>query len=146
MATPAGTRLVDYDGTFFEGVKSDSDPSQLPLGYAWMTANMLNVGGLLSCRPGYKCIVTLPPGNLQGLTIFRPIDGLESLVIVIDGVVYTSQYPFTSWQQLPNVLLSSTAKQVYWALTYQSAERVGTNNGGGVASPITVIPTKAVLF
>jgi hypothetical protein len=146
---PAGTRLVDYDGTFFEGVKSDSDPSQLPVGYAWQTVNMINIGGLLSCRPGYSCVITLPDGNLQGMTLFRPIEGYEMLVVAVDGVIYVSSYPFDVWKFLPNILFSSAARKIYWASTVQSAQRIGTGVPGSsddLNSEISVIPPKAVLF
>lgn len=134
--------ISDFDGTFFQGAKSDCDPSQLPVGYAWNLINMLNVGGYLSCRPGYKCIWTLPDGNLQGLTLFRPLVGVEQLVAVVDGIIYVSPYPFTAFKQLQGVNLLSYAEQVFWASTIQSAERITED----FASAIRLIPSKSVLF
>lgn len=135
-------RLLDYDGTFFRGVKSDSDPSEVPLGYAWMTMNMLNVGGALSCRPGYRCIVTFPQGKLQGATLFRPAVGLEQIVCCIDGILYAATYPFRQFRLLPNVRMSATAKQLFWAQTVQSARRTSTD----FSATIEVIPPRNVLF
>jgi hypothetical protein len=135
-------RLLDYDGTFFRGVKSDSDPSEVPLGYAWMTMNMLNVGGALSCRPGYRCIVTFPQGKLQGATLFRPAVGLEQIVCCIDGILYAATYPFRQFRLLPNVRMSTTAKQLFWAQTVQSARRTSTD----FSATIEVIPPRNVLF
>ena len=134
--------LLDYDGTFFRGAKSDGDPAQLPLGYYWWGINVLNVGGTVGCRPGYRCIVSFPPGNLQGAAIFRPKVGVEQMVACIEGVVYVSPFPFTDWHQLPNVLFSPTAKQIFWSLTTQTARRI-TND---FASAIEVISPKAVLM
>jgi hypothetical protein len=136
------TRIIDWDGTFFKGAKSDSDPGQIPMGYYWSAINMLNVGGTLSCRPGYKCIVTLPYGKLQGAALFRPKTGLEQIVVCIDGVVYVADWPFGNFRMLDNVRMSSTAKQVFWSLTEQSATRVTTD----LASAITLIDPRAVLF
>lgn len=134
--------IQDFDGTFFQGSKSDCDPSQLPVGYAWNIINMLDVGGTLSCRPGYRCIWTLPDGNLQGLTLFRPLVGVEQLVAVVDGIIYVSPYPFVAFKQLVGVNLLSYAEQIFWASTIQSAERITED----FASAIRLIPSKSVLF
>jgi hypothetical protein len=58
-------RLIDYDGTWLSGMKSDSDPGQLPIGYYWAGVNTLNLGGAISCRPGYRCLITFPKGNCR---------------------------------------------------------------------------------
>ena len=142
MPPSPSTRIIDSDTTWLSGVKSDSDPSQIPLGYAWMAVNMLNVGGLFSCRPGYRCIVTLPDGNLQGCFLFVPREGLEQAVVVIDGKVYIANWPFTNFIVLDNVQLSPYARQVFFEQAVQSAERVDTS----FTSAIRVIPPKAVLF
>jgi hypothetical protein len=134
--------IQDFDGSFFQGSKSDCDPSQLPVGYAWNLINMLNLGGVLSCRPGYRCIYTLPDGNLQGLTLFRPLVGVEQLIAVVDGLIYVSPYPFVSFTQLRGVTLLPAAEQVFWAQTLQAAERITED----FASAIKLIPSKAVLF
>jgi len=139
---PAGERLLDFDGTFFRGAKSDSDPGQTPLGYYWSGMNLINVGGVLSCRPGYRCIVQFPAGNLQGATIFRPLVGLEQLVVAIDGVIYAADWPFKDFHILPNVQMVPHAKQVFWSLTIQAAHRITDD----FASAIEVIPPRAVLF
>lgn len=135
-------RLLDYDGNWLMGCKSDCDPSEVPLGYTWMTVNMLNPGGKLSCRPGYRCKVTLPQGKLQGAALFRPRLGLEQIVVCIDGVVYVSEFPFLNFRMLTNVLMSPTAKQVYWTQAVQSARRVTTD----FSSRIEVIEPRNVLF
>lgn len=135
-------RILDADFTFFRGCKSDGDPGQLQQGYYWMSYNMVNVGGALSCRPGYRCIVQFPKGNLQGATIFEPIVGIEQMVVCIDGVVYVSPWPFNEWKILPNVLMSPHAKQVFWCMARQSAQRLGTDLGAA----IEVIRPRAVLF
>jgi len=133
---------VDYDGTFFRGAKSDSDPGQLPLGYCFNLINMINVGGVLSTRPGYRCIIRFPEGKLQGAALFRPKVGLEQMMIAIDGVIYVADYPFSNFRFLPNVQMSPHAKQVFWALTTQSARRLSTELG----SAIEVIPPRSVMM
>lgn len=138
----ATERLIDYDGTWFRGCKSDSDPGQVPQGYCWNAINMLNIGGMLSCRPGYRCITDFPTGKLQGATIFRPKQGLEQLVVAIDGVIYVAEWPFKVFRFLPNVQMLPFAKQIYWQLATQSARRLSTE----FVSAIEVIEPREVLF
>lgn len=139
---PFGERFIDFDSTFISGVNSSMDPQQLPLGYAWNAVNMINLGGTFSCRPGHKCIAVLPDGHLQGATIFRPQVGIEQIVCAVDGLLYASAYPFLDWRKLPNVQLNPSAKQIFWALTVQGAERTSND----FASAIKVIVPKVILF
>lgn len=136
-------RIWDPDITFFRGMKSDADPGGLPLGYYWSGINVLNVGGTVGCRPGMRCLVNFPEGKLQGSTIFRPRLGLDQMVVAVDGTIYVADYPFKNFRQLPNVKMSSFAKQMFWAQTEQSAQRLTPND---VASAIEVIPPRNVLF
>lgn len=137
-----GDRLIDYDGTFFRGMKSDSDPGQLPLGYYFSGINVLNLGGTISCRPGYRCLITFPKGNLQGCAIFRPQVGLEQMMAAIDGVIYVATWPFLEFRILPNVQFSPYAAKIYWELTTQSANRLSKD----FSSAIEVIPPRVVMF
>lgn len=139
---PENPHLIDGDFHFELGMKSDSDPGTLSPGYYHSSINMLNVGGLLSCRPGYKCVSALPKGKLQGAAIFRPALGLEQILIVIDGVVYVATYPFTDFRFLPNVLFSPVAKQIYFQQATQSARRISADLG----SSIELIPPREVIF
>lgn len=139
---PPGTRLLDFDSTWPSGVRSDTDPAQTPLGYAWSAINMLNVGGMWSCRPGYKCWSTLPDGNLQGLTIFRPLVGTEIALAAVNGLIYQSTWPFTTFTQIPGLIFSPFAEQLFFEQTIQSAERLSPD----FVSAIKVIPSKAVMF
>jgi hypothetical protein len=135
-------RILDFDGTFFRGAKSDADPGQVPIGYYWMGMNVVNVGGTVSCRPGYRCIVQFPDGNLQGAAVFRPLLGLEQMVVVIDGRVYVADFPFADWRMLDNVLMDPVAKQVYWVMAEQSARREDET----LTSAIIVQDPRRVLF
>lgn len=137
MANP----FYDYDGTFFRGMKSDSDPAQLPLGYYWVGMNVINVGGIPSCRPGYRCVATLPEGKLQGGVLFRPQFGVEQIVVCISGILYVAAWPFLSFKQIPNVLMSPSAKQVFWCQTVQSVRRKTTDFASAIEAqdPRTVL-------
>jgi len=135
-------RLIDFDGTFFRGMSSNGDPGQLPLGYYWNGMNIINTGGVISCRPGHRCLVKLPKGNLQGAAVFRPRIGLEQMVVVIEGAVYVAPYPFREFTVLTNVQFLPQAKQIYFMQTVQSAQRLNNT----FSSAIEVINPRAVLF
>lgn len=139
----AGERLLDFDSSFIKGVNSSFDPSQLPLGYVWNAINTINIAGVISCRPGHRCIIKMPKGNLQGSAIFRPQVGLEQLLIAIDGVIYVADYPFTNFRFLDNVLFTAEAKQIFFTQTTQSARRLVD---GDLASAIEVISPRNVIF
>lgn len=134
--------ILDIDTTFFSGMKSDCPPDIVPLGGYWSSINTINVGGVLSCRPGYRCITELPAGKLQGASLFRPRVGLDQMVIVIAGLVYVAPFPFTNFRLLENLLFSPFAKQIFFALAEQSANRLS----GDLASAIELIDTRRVLF
>lgn len=136
-------KLLDFDSSFIRGSNSSMEPTQLPIGYLWDCINMIIVAGVPSCRPGYRCIAQMPRGNLQGCAIFRPLLGMEQIMIAIDGVIHVATFPFTEFKTLPNVLFSSTAKQVFFKQAIQSAQR---NTPGSLSSAITVIPPRAVMM
>ena len=140
---PAPERIPDYDGTFVGGAVSSTDVSTIPLGsYDW-SMNMVHRGGVLMVRPGYKCLVTLPEGNLQGATVFRPKAGLEQMVVVIDGNVWISDYPFNGdFKLMPNVLMSPDAPQMYFQTCEQSVQRIDPT----VDSAIEFITPRNVLI
>lgn len=135
-------RIEDFDALWLKGCKSDTDPGVLPRGYFWLAVNMLNEAGVLTCRPGMRCVVKLPEGKLQGGALFRPKVGLEEMVVVVDGHVYVSPYPFTSWRMLDNLHFLPHAKQIYFCLTEQSVQRITTD----LESALEVIEPKAVLI
>lgn len=135
-------RFEDWDGLWIRGCKSDADPGTLARGYYWMAVNMLNEGGVLTARPGHRCIVKLPPGNLQGAALFRPKVGLEEMVVVIEGHVYVSPWPFEVWTLLDAIQFVPHAKQIYFELAEQSAERITQD----LDSAIQIIEPKSVLM
>jgi hypothetical protein len=137
-----GERLLDIDSTFFLGCDSSLDPNQTRLGGYWHGINCVNVGGQVSCRPGYKCIVQLPQGKLQGATLFRPALGFEQMIVAVDGAIYVAEYPFKNFRLLTNVQFLPYAKQIFWQQAVQSAERRTADQN----SAIDVIEPRQVLF
>lgn len=135
-------QILDYDGTFFRGAKSDMDPSQIPVGYYFGGFNVINQGGMLGCRPGYDCVIEFPEGNLQGGGFFRPKVGLEQVVVAVDGKIYVAEFPFTDFRQLSELQFSPSAKQLFFEMTEQSAKRRTADQ----ASAIDIIAPKAVMM
>lgn len=117
-------RIFDYDGTFIQGMVSSTDVGAIPMGaYDW-SMNMVHRGGVLMCRPGYKCLVTMPRGRLQGAAIYSPKAGIEQVLVVIDGVLFVADWPFVGpFRQVTTVLFSPDAPQVYFQMTEQSVAR-----------------------
>lgn len=117
------------DGIFVGGENSDLHPVFLsPTEYA-RAMNMVNRGGSLQCRPGYRCLSAWPSGRLQGFTIFRPRVGEPILVFAVAGRVYTSLHPFKEYRQLEDLSFSETARQVYFA---QATQAVQQNSDGSL--------------
>lgn len=120
--------IRDFDTKWVNGARSQEDPGSLAVGTYWMTMNMLSVGGVLSCRPGYRCQLSLPDGPLQGGFIFRPRMGFEQMLVVIAGLAYVADYPFTEFRVLEKVRFSTTASQVWFSGPCdQAARRTSTN-------------------
>lgn len=106
--------------TFVLGVNSSLDPASLPKTAASRAMNMLNRGGIFQCRPGYRCLMALPEGHLQGFGVFRPKIGRETLLFGVAGRLYVSEYPFKEYRQLAGIEFSETARQLYFQMVEQS--------------------------
>jgi hypothetical protein len=100
MAYPANARVPVQDRFWVGGCNTLSFPTDLAQGAYYWGENIVNRGGVIQTRPGRRLLFTLPGKLAQGLTIYRPFRQKEQLVWAIDGSVYWSEYPFTSYQQL----------------------------------------------
>ena len=123
-------KIQDGDLLFPLGVDSGTDPTGLAPGFYSRGMNVVNRGGIIQCRPGYRCLLVLPEGELQGFATLRPKRGPETLVFAVAGKIYTSQYPFDTATQLQGVEFSTTAEQIF----FKQVEQVVTNNPDGSIS------------
>lgn len=121
MAT--ATFLEDGDISFEVGVDSNSHPIKLPPGKYARGENIVNRGGIVQCRPGYRCLTALSAGRLQGFTLFKPKVGAEQLVFMVDGLLYVADFPFNTARPLGDVLFASSARQAFFALVEKSVEQ-----------------------
>lgn len=113
---------VDGDDSFVLGMDGYTRPTKLQPGEYVMGMNVINRGGLVQTRPGSKSLFDMPDGNLQGVTLFKPSNGIPNLVFAVDGKVYASPSPFTSYTQLPNIQFSPYSKYVTWASCVKSTD------------------------
>src|SRR6185369_4221539 len=96
---------------------------KLPPGKYARGENIVNRGGIVQCRPGYRCLTALAPGRLQGFAKFKPKVGAKQLVFMVDGLLYVSDPPFTSARRLSDVTFLPEARQAYFALVEQSVQQ-----------------------
>lgn len=116
-------KIIEGDMTFLGGANSSLDPSELPPGFYARGENIVNRGGILQCRPGYRCKLVLPPGRLQGLKVFKPKIGPETLLLAVAGLIYLSEFPYRTYRQIPGIKFSETARQIFFEQCEQSIER-----------------------
>lgn len=112
--------IPDGDTDFSLGMDSNSHPDKLPAARYARGENVVNRGGIVQCRPGYRCLMALPEGNLQGFFIFRPKTGPEVLLFAVEGLLYKSDFPFNEFSQVTGVEFSPTARQMFWQQVEQS--------------------------
>ena len=115
-------RLLDGDSHLRRGMNS-LNPLDLVAGFYATSVNMLNRGGVLQTRPGYRWMTTLPDGLLQGFTVFRPLNAPPQFILVIEGLVYRSYFPFEDYVQVEGVFLSPTLPRVYFCQAIRSVRR-----------------------
>lgn len=115
-------RSTDGELNFALGQDSQQDPVKLLPGQYCRGINIVNRGGIAQCRPGYRCKMALPEGNLQGASFFTPKLGNPVMLIAVDGIVYVSQAPFTSLKALPGVQFLAEARQIFFKQVEQSVK------------------------
>lgn len=115
-------RALDGDVGFLPGQNSNADPAQLAPGAYARSMNTVNRGGIVQCRPGYRCKFAAPMGNLQGGSFFFPKQGTPVIVFGVEGLVYVSEYPFVEYRQVADVQFSPHARQLFFKQVEQSIE------------------------
>jgi len=104
------------------GSNSYTNPQKLGDGEYVEGMNIINRGGFPQTRPGSRTIFTAPDGNFQGCTLFTPANGVPNLVFMVDGKVYVSPFPFTSYTRLFNLQFSLTARFCAWEPCLKSSD------------------------
>jgi hypothetical protein len=115
-------RRPDGDTGFLPGMNSNAHPMQLQPGQYARSMNTVNRGGIVQCRPGRRCKFVCPPGNFQGSEWFVPRQGTRVILFAVEGLVYISEAPFTSYRQIPGVAFLPSAREVFFKQVQQSVE------------------------
>lgn len=113
-------RALDGDVGFLPGQNSNADPAQLAPGAYSRSMNTVNRGGIVQCRPGYRCKFAAPMGNLQGGSFFFPKQGTPVVVFAVEGLVYVSEYPFVEYRQVEGLQFTPHARQLFFKQVEQS--------------------------
>jgi hypothetical protein len=79
---------------------------------------------------------------LQGGEILRPLVGAEIALAAVDGKIYQSIWPFTTFTQIPELQFSPSAGQIFFEQATQSAERISADLG----SAVRLIPSRNVMM
>lgn len=116
-------RMFDGDYGFPLGVNSGTYPDRLGTGQYFRSWNSVNRGGLLKCRPGFKTLLSLPSGLLQGFWEYRPLYSEPILIAAVSGKIYFSPMPFNSYTELPNIQFDPYAPYVYLESCSQVVKR-----------------------
>jgi hypothetical protein len=123
MAYPQNARVPIQSRYWIQGVNSALFPTDLPDSQFHWGENLVNRAGIVQTRPGRNLLFRLPGKRAQGLCIYRPFRQKEQLVWSIDGLVYSSIYPFKTYFQVPNVKFYGDSPQVYFCQARQAAKR-----------------------
>ncbi len=104
------------------GCDSYTSPAELGDTEYLFGQNVVCRGGILQTRPGSRSLFCLPDGNFQGMTLFTPDNGVAQIVAAVDGKIYVSAAPFTSYRRLWNLQFSPSAKYIAWASCLKSTD------------------------
>ncbi len=126
MQSPAITqgRLVSVDAGWMSGMNSVRHPWFLRQDQYRRGVNVVNRGGVIQTRPGFRMRLTLPEGNFQGMAHFQVTkDGRrdDHLVLAVDGKIYFAPFPLEQprfWEdfRLKNLQFSADADMVHFAV------------------------------
>lgn len=121
--TAYGPRNRYGQASFAVGCNSGMFPARLTDGqYVW-GINGVNRGGVFQTRMDHKFLLTIPAGNLQGHTLFRPTLSHDVYAVVaVDGKIYVSAPPYITWHQLPNLQFRKDAPMIYWKRVIKTAD------------------------
>lgn len=115
--------LAAQGGSFFSGgADSNTSPSFLDPTQYIMGMNIVNRGGIIQTRPGFRAIATLPSGNLQGMIVFTPNDGKETIVAAVDGLIYAIPYPFDYYDVIQGIAFHPDSRIVVFKEAVQTTE------------------------
>jgi hypothetical protein len=139
MANVDATPYVAGSSSLVLGADSYTKSDELDDRELVMAQNCTVRGGIVQTRPGSNSLYCMPDGNLQGFTVFTPDNGVTHHVFAVDGKVYVSAAPFSSYRRLWNIQFSATAKYVAWAICLKSTDFDADGNLESLETPYSVL-------
>ena len=149
MQSPAITqgRLVSVDAGWMSGMNSVRYPWFLRQDQYRRGVNVVNRGGVIQTRPGFRMRLTLPEGNLQGMANFQVTKNGrrdDYLVFAVDGKIYFAPFPLVQprlWEQfrLKNLQFDPLVDMIYFAV----AEKTLTTSP---EQTLQIVPSHNVLM
>jgi len=121
------------------GVDSYTSPAELGEQELISAQNCVVRGGNCQTRPGSRSLYCMPDGNPQGFRVFTPDNGVAHHVFAVDGKVYVSAAPFTSYRRLWNIQFSVTAKYISWSVCLKSTDYDTSGNLISLDNPYSVL-------
>lgn len=106
--------------------------------YSWLI-NGMNRGGIVQTRPGFDLVTTVPGFKMQGGIIFKPNNSRPTMVLAVDGLIYSSKFPFKSFVKVNDLKFSAEAPIVNFKSVLKS---VKLNADGS----LTLIPPVAMVI
>lgn len=103
--------------------------------YYW-GENVVNRGGIVQTRPGWRVKASIPGAKLQGFTVFTPRNSTARLVVAVDGKIYIAEYPGYAFRRLAGVSFDAQAEFVVFKAAVQSVKQ----NPDGSLRAITPTP------
>ena len=100
--------------------------------YAW-GENVFTRGGVPQTRPGNRYVTELPGKKLQGMVMFTPTNASQQMIVAIDGEIFQSSPPFTSFAKVQGANFSPCVDMIHMKPCLKSVEETLS----GVLSLIT---------
>lgn len=138
----SGSEAKDYvagSSSLVLGCDSYTQSAELDDREFVMGQNVVCRGGIVQTRPGSRSLFCAPDGNFQGCTLFTPDNGVSHLVFAVDGKVYVSAAPFTSYRRLWSIQFSVVAKYIAWATCLKSTTYDNDGNLIPIEDPYSVL-------
>lgn len=106
-----------------DGVNSLIHPADIgPKQVAW-AENVIARGGIVQTRPGLKLASSVLGNRVQGLCVFTPRNSLARLVIAVDGMIYSGDWPTFAFVKVNGLEFNPDAPVINFCETIQSVKR-----------------------
>lgn len=134
------SRTPEPSSFWIGGVNSFLLPSDISKQqYAW-AENIVNRGGVIQTRPGYRYHSPIAGRKAQGGCLFTPKNSTARILVAVDGLIYMAKYPRYEFIQLTGIAFDPAAPVVYFEPNaIRSVERNITDNTLKLIEPTPMV-------